>query len=80
MRELTDTVDMRVVQPEARVTGTHEAAEGVGAVSVLTDPFVLLTLVYVLQHNLTHKENCNTYFLTHITRNNTVNRLRLGRG
>lgn len=63
MRELTDTVDVRVVQPEARVTGTHEAAEGVGAVSVLTDPFVLLTLVYVLQHNLTHKENCN--FLTH---------------
>lgn len=53
--KLTNAVDVSVVQPEARVTGAHEAAEGVGAVSVLADPFVLLTLVDVLQHDLKHK-------------------------
>lgn len=42
-----NTHEPSFVQPEAFVARAHEAAEGVGAVAVVADVFVLLALIYV---------------------------------
>lgn len=48
---ITDATGLGVVQNETLIAGTHEATEGVGTVSILTDVLVFLALVDVLQDN-----------------------------
>lgn len=46
-----NATSLRIVQDEALVAGAHETAERVGAVPILADILVLLTLVDIFQNN-----------------------------
>lgn len=48
---VTNATSLRVIQDEAFVAGAHEATECVGAVPILADILMLLTLVDVFQND-----------------------------
>lgn len=54
-----DAHETCIVQSKTFIARTHETAESVGAVAVLTNVFMFFTFVDIFQNNLNKSENIN---------------------